>query len=96
MRWASRAPPCSSLTSTGGMENQPSPRTRLAPWSQLRRLHAPTPLLRIPSQCPLCIQVSNEFRDVECEEQLLDSFVYKVCRDPSHFDVVVTANMYGM
>lgn len=32
---------------------------------------------------------------VRCEEQIVDSMVYKLFREPGYFDVVVAPNLYG-
>jgi homoisocitrate dehydrogenase len=42
-----------------------------------------------------CLQVASEFPDVECEEQLVDSMVYRMIRQPERYDVVVAPNLYG-
>jgi homoisocitrate dehydrogenase len=36
-----------------------------------------------------------EFQKVELEEQLVDSMVYRMFREPHKFDVVVAPNLYG-
>jgi len=36
-----------------------------------------------------------EYADVDVEEQLVDSMVYRMFREPEKFDVVVAPNMYG-
>jgi 3-isopropylmalate dehydrogenase len=38
---------------------------------------------------------AEEFPDVELEHQLVDSAAMKLLVDPSHFDVVLTENMFG-
>jgi 3-isopropylmalate dehydrogenase len=38
---------------------------------------------------------ADEFPDVELEHQLVDSAAMKLLVDPSHFDVVLTENMFG-
>ncbi len=38
---------------------------------------------------------TDEFPDVELEHQLVDSAAMKLLIDPSHFDVVLTENMFG-
>lgn len=35
------------------------------------------------------------YAGVRCEEQIVDSMVYKLFREPSYFDVVVAPNLYG-
>jgi homoisocitrate dehydrogenase len=36
-----------------------------------------------------------EYQLVEVEEQIVDSMVYKLFREPSHYDVIVAPNLYG-
>jgi isocitrate/isopropylmalate dehydrogenase len=40
-------------------------------------------------------KISEEFKDVAYEEQLVDSMAALLVRDAARFDVVVTTNMYG-
>ena len=40
-------------------------------------------------------QVGNEFTNVDVEEQIVDSMVYRLFRDPHNFDVIVAPNLYG-
>ncbi|ORX99061.1 Isocitrate/isopropylmalate dehydrogenase [Basidiobolus meristosporus CBS 931.73] len=40
-------------------------------------------------------QSNPEFQKVEVEEQLVDSMVYRMFREPQMFDVVVAPNLYG-
>jgi 3-isopropylmalate dehydrogenase len=40
-------------------------------------------------------KVAQEFPDVACDEQLVDSMSALLVRDAARFDVVVTTNMYG-
>eukprot|EP00160_Parvularia_atlantis_P004579 Unigene13886_Nuclearia_a/m.41968 Unigene13886_Nuclearia_a/g.41968 ORF Unigene13886_Nuclearia_a/g.41968 Unigene13886_Nuclearia_a/m.41968 type:complete len:266 (+) Unigene13886_Nuclearia_a:269-1066(+) len=44
-----------------------------------------------------CLAVSKDraYEGVRVEEQLVDSMVYKLFREPGHFDVVVAPNLYG-
>ena len=42
------------------------------------------------------LDVAAEFKGkVVCEEQLVDSMVYRMIREPERFDVVVAPNLYG-
>jgi len=43
----------------------------------------------------LAVSKDPAYAGIKVEEQLVDSMVYKLFRDPSHFDVVVAPNMYG-
>lgn len=36
-----------------------------------------------------------KFKDVEVEEQIVDSMVYKIFRQPEYYDVIVAPNLYG-
>lgn len=40
-------------------------------------------------------ETEPEYRNVVLQEQIVDSMVYKLFRDPSEFDVVVAPNLYG-
>jgi 3-isopropylmalate dehydrogenase len=40
-------------------------------------------------------QVAREFPDVTCEHLLVDNAAMQLVRRPSHFDVIVTENMFG-
>jgi len=40
-------------------------------------------------------QVSSEYPDIPVEEQIVDSMVYKLFREPYKFDVIVAPNLYG-
>ena len=42
-----------------------------------------------------CLKVAKEYPDIEVEEQLVDSMVYKLILDPQRYDVVVAPNLYG-
>ncbi|TPX30993.1 hypothetical protein SmJEL517_g05572 [Synchytrium microbalum] len=44
-----------------------------------------------------CLEVAKEdrFKDVDVEEQIVDSMVYRLFREPQVFDVVVAPNLYG-
>ncbi|MBP7960707.1 MAG: isocitrate/isopropylmalate dehydrogenase family protein [Caldilineaceae bacterium] len=41
------------------------------------------------------LAVAAEFPDVEVEEQLVDSMLYRMIREPARYDVVVAPNLYG-
>jgi homoisocitrate dehydrogenase len=41
------------------------------------------------------LAVANDFPDVEVEEQLVDSMLYRLIREPERYDVVVAPNLYG-
>ena len=41
------------------------------------------------------INIHKEFSDVKLEEQLVDSMVYRMFREPEKFDVIVAPNLYG-
>jgi len=38
---------------------------------------------------------ADKFASVEVEEQIVDSMVYKLFRQPSYYDVIVAPNLYG-
>lgn len=40
-------------------------------------------------------ELKKEYPDVEYEEMFVDNAAMQICRDPSHFDVIVTENMFG-
>jgi homoisocitrate dehydrogenase len=42
-----------------------------------------------------CRDVAKEFPNVNVQEQLVDSMVYRLFREPQMFDVVVAPNLYG-
>jgi len=42
-----------------------------------------------------CLKVAKEYPNIEVEEQLVDSMVYKLILDPQRYDVVVAPNLYG-
>merc|ERR1719354_704483 len=42
-----------------------------------------------------CLEVAKDYPDVEVEEQLVDSMVYKMFVNPTQYDVVVAPNLYG-
>ena len=42
-----------------------------------------------------CLTVAQEFPDVQVEEQLVDSMIYRMIREPQRYDVVVAPNLYG-
>lgn len=41
------------------------------------------------------LDVAAAYPDVEAEEQLVDSMVYRLIREPERYDVVVAPNLYG-
>ncbi len=41
------------------------------------------------------LAVAAEFPDVDVEEQLVDSMLYRMIREPERYDVVVAPNLYG-
>lgn len=41
------------------------------------------------------LEVSRDYPDVEVEEQLVDSMLYRLIRQPQRYDVVVAPNLYG-
>ncbi|KAL7272323.1 homoisocitrate dehydrogenase [Rhizina undulata] len=38
---------------------------------------------------------TDKYKSLRCEEQIVDSMVYKLFQTPSYFDVVVAPNLYG-
>ena len=42
-----------------------------------------------------CLTVAQEFPDVEVEEQIVDSMIYRMIREPERYDVIVAPNLYG-
>lgn len=42
-----------------------------------------------------CLAVTREFPTIEVEEQLVDSMIYRMIREPERYDVVVAPNLYG-
>ncbi len=41
------------------------------------------------------LSVAQEYPDIAVEEQLVDSMVYRMIREPQRYDVVVAPNLYG-
>ncbi|MCS6826071.1 MAG: isocitrate/isopropylmalate dehydrogenase family protein [Caldilinea sp.] len=41
------------------------------------------------------LAVAKEFPDVEVEEQIVDSMIYRMIREPERYDVIVAPNLYG-
>ena len=41
------------------------------------------------------LDVSGEYPEVETEEQLVDSMIYRMIREPQRYDVIVAPNLYG-
>ena len=42
-----------------------------------------------------CLNVAAAYPDVRVEEGLVDSVAYRLVRQPQHFDVIVTTNLFG-
>ncbi len=42
-----------------------------------------------------CLAVAREFPDVRVEEQIVDSMIYRMIREPERYDVIVAPNLYG-
>ena len=42
-----------------------------------------------------CLAVAAHYPDVQVEEQLVDSMIYRMIREPQRYDVVVAPNLYG-
>jgi homoisocitrate dehydrogenase len=42
-----------------------------------------------------CLNVAANYPDVQVEEQLVDSMIYRMIREPQRYDVVVAPNLYG-
>ena len=42
-----------------------------------------------------CFAVAAEFPDVAVEEQIVDSMIYRMIREPQRYDVIVAPNLYG-
>ncbi|MBE2240146.1 MAG: isocitrate/isopropylmalate dehydrogenase family protein [Caldilineaceae bacterium] len=42
-----------------------------------------------------CLAVAREFPDVQVEEQIVDSMIYRLIREPERYDVIVAPNLYG-
>jgi len=42
-----------------------------------------------------CLAVAREYPDVQVEEQIVDSMVYRMIREPERYDVIVAPNLYG-
>ncbi|KAL0477213.1 homoisocitrate dehydrogenase [Acrasis kona] len=42
-----------------------------------------------------CLSIAEKYPDVQVEEQLVDSMVYKMFLNPQQYDVVVAPNLYG-
>ncbi|OOQ81916.1 3-isopropylmalate dehydrogenase, chloroplastic [Penicillium brasilianum] len=40
-------------------------------------------------------EVSKAYPDIEADDMMIDAACYTMCRDPTRFDVIVTANQYG-
>jgi homoisocitrate dehydrogenase len=42
-----------------------------------------------------CLKVAVEYPDVQTTEMLVDAMALRLVRDPEHFDVIVTTNLFG-
>ncbi len=42
-----------------------------------------------------CLAVAQQFPEVIVEEQIVDSMIYRLIREPERYDVVVAPNLYG-
>jgi homoisocitrate dehydrogenase len=42
-----------------------------------------------------CLAVAAQYPDIQVEEQLVDSMIYRMIREPQRYDVVVAPNLYG-
>ncbi len=42
-----------------------------------------------------CLTVAREYPDVQVEEQIVDSMIYRMIREPERYDVIVAPNLYG-
>ena len=67
---------------------------------------APRPLLTIVHKANVlsvsdglfreaALAVAGEYADIRVEEQLVDSMVYRLIREPARYDVIVAPNLYG-
>ncbi|KAH0610257.1 uncharacterized protein H6S33_011784 [Morchella sextelata] len=77
--------------------------------ASLRGAGAASPLVTITHKSNVLSQTDGLFREtvravyesnpgysgIRCEEQIVDSMVYKLFREPAYFDVVVAPNLYG-
>lgn len=43
----------------------------------------------------VCLDVAKRYPDVQVEEQIVDSMIYRLIREPQRYDVVVAPNLYG-
>jgi isocitrate/isopropylmalate dehydrogenase len=43
----------------------------------------------------IAVELADDYPDVELETYIVDDFTCRMIRDPQHFDVVVTPNLYG-
>ena len=41
------------------------------------------------------LEVGQDFPDIEVEEQLVDSMIYRMIREPERYDVILAPNLYG-
>ena len=42
-----------------------------------------------------CLAVARDFPAVQVEEQIVDSMIYRMIREPQRYDVIVAPNLYG-
>jgi len=42
-----------------------------------------------------CLKVAKDFPSIKVEEQLVDSMLYRLIREPERYDVIVAPNLYG-
>ncbi len=42
-----------------------------------------------------CLQVGQDYPEVRVKEMLVDAMAMRLVRDPQHFDVIVTTNLFG-
>lgn len=43
----------------------------------------------------VCLDVAQEYPEIEVEEQLVDSLLYRLILEPERYDVIVAPNLYG-
>jgi homoisocitrate dehydrogenase len=43
----------------------------------------------------VCLEVAREYPEIETEEQIVDSMIYRLIREPQRYDVIVAPNLYG-
>lgn len=42
-----------------------------------------------------CLEVGRAYPEIETEEQIVDSMIYRLIREPQRYDVIVAPNLYG-